>query len=279
MTVVKAVAVAAVAVGLGLALSGRFAPAVARAADAPPATQPGAPKKVKILFRPNATDAPASRIGGASRAPRQGGEPPPWVSVLAPQERVGTTTSDQPALYWYLSGETKSTVVLTLTPMGPDGKDQTGKNIMVVAYGGRKNPPVKAGIHRLDLKAEKDVDGKPIRLEPNIHYEWTVKVEVQRVGGSNNPSANCRIQRIAPPAALADVSKLPPDEAAERYAGAGVFLDALAALNDAIDAGRADKDDLLAQRREFLALQGLIESKPGQIDEPAKGEKVGDAGR
>jgi hypothetical protein len=268
----------ALAVALTLALPGYLV----RAADVP-ATQPaGTPKPFQFKFHPNPKDAPATRVGGASRGGtlRNANEPPPvWVSVLTPQDRIGTTTKAQPVLYWYLSGDTKDKIAITLTTMVNGNRDRT---IMDVTLGGRGKPPLHAGLQRLDLSTVNGVDGKPMRLDPNLQYDWVVAVEERRVGGSGNVTANSRIQRIEPPAGLGDVSGLPPEEATQRYAGAGVFLDTLATLNDLIDKSKPDKaiqDDLLAQRRELLKEQGLVESQPGKIDEPAKNDKAGAASR
>lgn len=231
-----------------------------------PATKPATVPAFKLGFKPQAADAAAKRVGGISR--HAAAQPGLYLSLLAPAGVVGTTTKEQPAIYWYLSAPTDQPILVGLKPLGPAGTDTKGENILETTLKGRK----EAGLHRLDLAAMKDDDGKPIRLAAGMQYGLAINVLAATREPSGNPSASCRLRRVAVPAGVENADSLPPGDAARRYAEAGVWFDAVAALNAAIDAAKGDAaaaDALRQGRRELLRSQGLEEDDAGRIEEAA----------
>lgn len=213
-----------------------------------------------IDYVPPASGAPGHRLGGASRTESKG---LPDVCVLAPKDTVGQTTREQPVLYWYLSGPFKGTIEIAITPMDPANPSHKQASIVDAVLKG----PHEAGLHRFDLV--KPGDEPPVKLKEGQQYEWAVVVLGQDRNGSVNPTATCRLQRVAEPEALH--AKLKDGSGAQKasaYAKAGIWFDAIAALNDLIDAKTGDAEaanKLRATRRKMLAAQGLNEDEQGKI--------------
>jgi hypothetical protein len=218
-----------------------------------PATRPSS------NWSPPSMDAPADRIGGAARG--GSADATLLVSLLAPSASVGLTSRSQPTLYWYLSAATDSPVEITLTPAGQDGKSHGSAPILDLVI--PKTPT--AGIQALSL-AKPPGQQAPVSLQPGVQYDWVIAVEMNDRGGSDNPSAATRLQRIKASAALSEVESAPLMDQYESYRQAGLWFDMLDSLNRMIDADRKNAG-LRETRHALLKDQNLIEDKDGKISE------------
>jgi hypothetical protein len=199
------------------------------------AQNPALAKKVK--YRPANVGAPAVRLTGGSRGT---GEDTVVLDVLTPDE-VGTTTQEQPSLFWYQSKPKNAKFELTLL------QDKQAKPLVHVQID-RNN---KAGIQRVKLSDH------GAKLIPGVEYQWVVALIIDPENRSTDLVASGAIKRIEPTAELREKIKK-ADRAALPgiYAEAGVWYDALASLSDQIEAH--PKDESLRQaRRDLLRQVGL----------------------
>jgi hypothetical protein len=232
----------------------------------PPATAPAKPKFV-LKYRPVVTETSSRReVGlarGGGRSPEE--KNPPRVYVLAPDSSIGTTTREQPTLYWYISDPTKRKVKLSLTAQSGQGAGRFPKPLLMVELNGVEKP----GIQALDLSTARGVGGAPVKLEKGGRYRWAVTVAMSDSEPAKNPYAGCFLTRVEAPPALAQAASAKGPEAAAAFAEAGVWYDALAALNRAIEADPNEKS-MRDTRRELLASQKLIEDENGNIREASR---------
>jgi hypothetical protein len=232
-------------------------------APANPTTAPARPKFV-LKYRPVVTETSSRREVGLARAGRGAEEKdPPAVHVLAP-DGAGTTTREQPTLYWYISEPTRRKVRLSLTPLNDKG---AGPRFPKPALSVELNGVEKPGIQAFALSNAKGADGSPVKLEKGGRYRWVVIVVMSDTERAKNPYAGCTVSRVDAPASLTAASA-EGAQAAAAYAEAGVWYDALAALQHAIE---SDPNDtvLRAARRELLASQKLVEDEKGNIRDAA----------
>ena len=207
------------------------APPAAPASDAK-ATTASAP-----VYKPPLRGAPGGRVGGGTRGT---GREAFILSVLAPAH-TGLTTSEQPMLYWFISSPSSHPVELTLVD-----PQKTDPLIEL-----RIPPPVAAGVHRVSL-AEHGV-----RLNPAIAYQWYVAVMPDTGRRSKDILAGASLERVAVPDDLgAKVSSAAKADLPAVYAGAGIWYDAIAALNELIAAAPQDAA-LRTQRSALLREVGL----------------------
>jgi len=202
--------------------------------------KPAAPKEgaAAIAYTPPLRGAPQRRIGGASR----GNGSLPNVFVLAP-DHVGLTTSEAPALYWYLSAATKVRVELTLI----DEKDT--QPLVEVPVKPLSGP----GIQSLRLA------DTPVRLKPDVEYQWTVSLVPDDKERSNDVISGGVIKRVALPANLGDIRSAPAEKRPAMLAAAGLWYDAIAELSALIDEHPGDAS-LREQRASLLDQVGLKEA-------------------
>jgi hypothetical protein len=168
------------------------------------------------VYKPPLRGAPGGRVGGGTRGT---GREAFILSVLAPPH-TGLTTSEQPVLYWFISSPSSHPVELTL--VDPQKADPLIEL--------RIPPPVAAGVHRVNL-AEHGV-----KLDPAVAYQWYVAVMPDTGRRSKDILAGASLERVPVPDDL--VAKLSKAAKADRpavYAGAGIWYDAIAALNELID--------------------------------------------
>jgi hypothetical protein len=189
------------------------------------------------VYRPPSRGAPGGRVGGGTRGP-QGNVF--LLSVLAP-DHSGFTTTEQPSLYWFISGPTSLPVELTV--MDPQGVQPILET--------RLPSPVKPGVQRVRL-ADYNV-----RLSPGAAYRWFVAVVPDADRRSKDILAGGAIERVATPEEL----KTKLAQAAKKdlpfvYADAGIWYDALGAMSDLIEAAPQDQE-LRKQRAAMLAQVGL----------------------
>jgi hypothetical protein len=214
---------------LGMQWSGpRLLPHSADAQTRPPTVAADMP-----MYKPPLRGAPGNRVGGGTR----GHEGLPTLSVLAP-DHTGFTIHEQPALYWYLSGETKAPVEVTLTvPRSPQPLFET-----------RLSPPLQPGVQRVRLA------DYGVRLESGVSYQWSVALVPDPAQRSQDVTASGRIERTALSDELrAQLTQTSKARLPHLYAEAGLWYDAIAAISDLIDA--TPQDTTLRQQRAALLEQ------------------------
>jgi hypothetical protein len=190
------------------------------------------------VYKPPVRGAPGGRVGGGTRG--VGREPAFVLSVLAPSH-TGLTTSEQPALFWFISSASSYPVEITV--VDPQKTDP----LLEI----RVEPPVAAGVHRLRLADHN------VRLAPGAAYQWYVAVMPDTGRRSKDILAGGAIERVAAPDGLtAKLTRAAKGDLPALYADAGLWYDALAALGELIDAAPQDPA-LVAQRSKLLRQVGL----------------------
>ena len=189
------------------------------------------------VYKPPLRGAPGGRVGGGTRGT---GREAFILSVLAPAH-TGLTTSEQPVLYWFISSPSSHPVELTL--VDPQKSDPLIEL--------RIEPPVAAGVHRVRL-AEHGV-----KLAPAVAYHWYVAVMPDTGRRSKDILAGGTVERVSLPDDVATkVSRATKADLPSLYAGAGLWYDAMASLNDLIDEAPQNQA-LRAQRSALLRQVGL----------------------
>ena len=222
-----------------LALTGTFAGAQ-QAADPKPESTSAAKSSAldTLIYVPHDYGAPEVTETGGARGAGQAEATLPDLLVLAPP-RLARTLSAQPTLYWYVSGP--SSVPLRLTLLDFEGTSP--EPLLELEL----DPVPAAGVYGASL-AEHDV-----RLEQGRLYEWSVALEINQDGYSNEPVAKTIMAaEAADPALLAKIADAPALARIEALAAAGYWYDALDLL-----AQRIAADDPSQPWRELLA--GLLE--------------------
>jgi hypothetical protein len=200
------------------------------------------------LYNPPKRGAPASRVGGGTRGP---GDDRPSIFVLAP-DHLGFTTRPQPELYWYLSKDSQSPIKVILND------DTSIEPILETVL----PPPIKAGIHRVQLATHK------IRLQPEMLYEWYIALAIGTDQPSESVVAGGTITYIGPDdARIQQVNRalqtaLNPAETWRLYAASGIWYDAVSALCQRIlqmPGQPPQAAELLKQRATLLNEVGLSE--------------------
>jgi hypothetical protein len=211
-----------------------------------PAMAPGqqAPAGGKTVYKPPLRGAPGGRVGGAARGT---GREEFILSVLAP-DHTGLTLREQPALYWFISRPSSSPVELTLV-------DPNAADPLVEVH---LKPPIKAGVHRVNLADHN------VRLKPGIAYQWYVSVVADSGRRSKDILSGGSVERVdAPDDLKAKVAAAAGPRLPEVYADAGIWYDAVAALQDLLDASPKDTA-LLGQRAELLRSAGVPDIRAGE---------------
>jgi hypothetical protein len=224
-----------------------------------PTTKPSAesvPANFDLDYEPVVKDAPASRGWGASRAGQA--KQPPRIYVLAPADFIGTTTREQPTLYWYISEPTGRSIEISLTPV--DDPQSRGRTLADPVLSSTLKGIENAGVQKLDLSRENGP-----KLKKGVRYKWVVELVTSETDGARNPFAECMLTRVEEPASVrgGDIAGL---QAAAAYAKAGVWYDALANLSDAI-ADNPQSKPLREARKKLLRSHKLIEDDRGDIRE------------
>jgi Domain of Unknown Function (DUF928) len=189
------------------------------------------------VYKPPKRGTPGGRVGGGTR----GTQREVFVlSVLAP-DHTGLTTSEQPSLYWFISGSTSLPVELTV--MDPEGVQPILET--------RLAAPIQPGVHGVRLADHN------IRLKPGAAYRWFVTVVPDSDRRSKDILAGGAIERVDVPSDLkAKLATAKKPELFSLYADAGMWYDAVAAISEAIDAAPQDQA-LRKQRAELLSQVGL----------------------
>jgi hypothetical protein len=168
--------------------------------------------------------------------------------VLAPDD-IGTTTQEQPSLFWFQSKPAEAKFELTLL------EQKKVKPLVQV----KVDRASKAGIQRLNLSDH------GVKLNPGVEYQWVVALVTDPENRSTDLVASGVIKRVAPAAELKEkISQAAPGSLAHLYADAGIWYDALAALSDQIEAQPGDKT-LRQTRAELLRQVGLSAAAQAEI--------------
>ena len=201
----------------------------------PAAATPDAKATVSApVYKPPLRGAPGGRVGGGTRGT---GREAFILSVLAPAH-TGLTSSEQPVLYWFISSPSSHPVELTL--VDPQKSDPLVEL--------RIEPPVKAGVHSVRLADH------GVRLAPGVAYHWYVAVMPDTGRRSKDILAGGSVERVALPDGLATkASGTPKADLPALYAEAGLWYDAMTALNDLID--QAPENPALKTPRSALLRQ------------------------
>ncbi len=200
------------------------------AADRATTASDETPKTEKFRYVPPMRGAPLpkNRVGGGTRGPHAD---PLLIDVITPDHR-GLTTSDQPALFWFISAATDRKIKIGLTRM-----DTYETVIDVVLTDG-----AAAGIHRLDLA------DYGVKLDRGVEYAWGMAV----VDGDHEDSGDLVAkgsivldeESESLKSALANASA---NETPFVYAQNGIWFDAIANLCELIDR-HPDNPSLRMQR-------------------------------
>lgn len=189
------------------------------------------------VYKPPLRGAPGGRVGGGTRGT---GREAFILSVLAPAH-TGLTTSEQPVLYWFISGPSSHPVELTL--VDPQKTDPLVEL--------RIEPPIAAGVHKVRLSDH------GVKLASAVPYNWYVAVMPDTGRRSKDILAGGTVERIALTDDIASrVSKAPKADLPMLYAEAGLWYDAMAALNDLIEQSPENRG-LRDQRSALLRQVGL----------------------
>jgi hypothetical protein len=200
-------------------------------------TKPAASSTSGVRFRPQTGGAASVRVTGGSRG---SGDAAIALDVLAPDD-VGTTTKEQPSLFWFQSKPAEAKFELTL--LQPN-KVKPLIQVKVERAG-------KAGIQRLKLSDH------GVKLSPGVEYQWVVALVTDPDNRSTDQVASGVIKRVEMEADLkAKISQAAPASLAGIYAEAGIWYDALAALSDQVEA-QPDNKALRQTRAELLRQVGL----------------------
>lgn len=230
----------------------------------PPTTAPTTRRRYVVEYRPRVEQSSPRRDHGLPRAAQPTGEiDPPRVYVLSPAASLGTTTREQPTLFWYISVPTKRKVQLSLTPMDNPGGGgaRFQKPLLLVTLPGVEID----GVQAWDLSDPKATGGANVKLEKGTRYRWVVTVVASESERAANPYGGCMIMRVEAPATVKAAASGGSLQAAAAYAQAGIWYDALAAI-------RADPDDASLKEawRDLLASQALIEDENGKLVDKAQ---------
>jgi hypothetical protein len=236
---------------LALLLASGFGTEPVLAQPAP--AKPAASAAPQLKFRPPTTGAASVRVTGGSR----GFRPPTTgaasvratggsrgteattitLDVLAPDD-IGTTTQEQPSLFWFQSQPADAKFELTLL------QEKQVKPLVQVKVAQAS----QAGIQRLKLADH------GVKLTPGVEYQWVVALVTDPENRSTDLVASGAIKRIEPSADVKQkVSQAAPASLAGIYADAGIWYDALAAISDQVEAQPGDstarqmRADLLRQ--------------------------------
>ncbi|HSA80096.1 MAG TPA: DUF928 domain-containing protein [Geminicoccaceae bacterium] len=239
-----------------LTLINTFAVAQQAADSKPSATKSSALET--LVYVPHDYDAPEVTEAGGVRAASQVEAKLPSLLVLAPP-KLAATLSAQPRLYWYLSGPSTAPLRLTLL----DFEGTSPEPLLELAL---DTAPAE-GVYSASL-AEHDV-----RLEPGRLYEWSVALEVDQEGYSNESVAKTIMAaKEADPALLAQIADAPALARVEALAAAGYWYDAIDVIAQQIAADDSSQPwrELRAKLLEQVGLQAVatFERGGGTLDSP-----------
>ena len=191
------------------------------------------------VYKPPLRGAPAGRLGGGTRGIGEGSL---TVSALVP-DHTGLTSQEQPSLYWFLSQPTSHPIELTVI------EAQAVKPILETHVTQAGQPGVQ-GVRLADYG---------VRLKTGVLYQWFVAVVADPEQRSRDIIGGGEIERVDLDKALkTKLEEGSKADAPRRYAEAGIWYDALAAISERIAAAPTNAD-LKKQRASLLRQVGLTE--------------------
>ena len=196
-------------------------------------------KEAMPVYIPPQRGAPLVRVDAGVRG--AGGEQP-YVAVITP-EHTGYTSTPQPSLYWYVSGDMRTRFEFALV------NNQAIEPIVEVVT----EEAIAKGIHFIFLADH------GITLEPGISYQWSVALVPDAGKRSSDIVSSGRVEYLPLSAAQAATLKsASAGEAVGIYASNGYWYDSFARLSDLI-ANNPQDEHLLGQRTALLQQIGMEE--------------------
>ena len=197
--------------------------------------------KTTLYQPPRGLGAPSAgrRVGGGTRGTNKS---VPILSVLAPGH-TGLTVREQPDLYWFASDVVTNPVELTLTL-------EKGDTPLLE----RRLPvPIHAGVQRVRLS------DYGVKLIPGERYNWSIALVLDPKRRSKDIIAVGAIERVE----RADLDQealaaAPTTDSFYRFAGDGLWYDAVMSISELIEAAPADPA-LRKHRAELLDQVDLSE--------------------
>ena len=191
------------------------------------------------VYQPPVRGAPGGRVGGGTRGYTRDTF---VLSVLAP-DHMGLTVSEQPSLYWFISGATTLPVELAL--MDPRKTEPLLEK--------RLPSPITAGVHRIRLA------DYGVRLQPGVAYRWSVTVVPDTNRRSRDILAGATIELVDTQADLREkLAKSAKEGLPFLYAESGLWYDALATVSELIE-GAPQEPAFRKQWGALLSQAGLPE--------------------
>jgi hypothetical protein len=177
-------------------------------------------------------EAPRSRIYGHARTPSK----EPALLALVP-DHIGYTLNNQPTLCWYVSEKSPFPLMLTLIDT------RSIQPLLHVMLPSAAEPGIHA-IRLADYQAS---------LEPSVPYRWFLSLVVDPENPSKDIVTGGVVEYVSAGDMAASTQDCKADDKVCRYAGAGLWYDALAAVSDLITS--APQDRLLRMQRASLLQQ------------------------
>ena len=226
-------------------LIGASGPMTAMAQESKQVAQAGSASSTAApVYKPPLRGAPGGRVGGGTRG--TAGRDLFMLSVLAPDHKA-LTISEQPTLFWYISGDTSLPVEFAV--VDPNGTEPLLEKALPV--------PVTKGIHKISLA------DYGVKLAPNVAYRWSVTVVPDANRRSRDILSSGIVERVATPSELTvKLSNAPKDQLPAIYAEAGLWYDALAAMSSMV--ASAPNDATLRQQRAALLTQAGLPELTGE---------------
>jgi hypothetical protein len=140
----------------------------------------------------------------------------PTPGLLAPGDHMGLTTSAQPILYWRLSQTSARPAVFVI-------QERDAVQTLV----NRQLPtPTEAGVHAIDLSEF------GVSLQPDVDYEWSIRLLVDPEHRAGDPVAEGTIRRTNLSAAVLErLERAQPHSKVIVLAESGFWYDALDAVS------------------------------------------------
>ena len=194
-------------------------------------------KETTPVYRPPKRGAPLVRVDAGVRG---AGGNQPYVAVITP-EHTGYTSTPQPVLYWYVSGDMKTRFEFALV------NNQAIEPIAEVV----SEQAVAKGIHSINL-AEQGVT-----LKPGVSYQWSVALVPDPGKRSSDIVSSGRVEyKPLTAAQIEALDKANPGEAVSLLARDGYWYDTFDRLSGLIGNNPGDSS-LLGQRTALLEQIGM----------------------
>lgn len=209
----------------------------AKASETASAERPASAHR-PVLYRPPKVGKPAESVGGGTRGRS---DVDPVLYALVP-DHVGQTSSDQPALFWFVDRKLASPVRVEFTLIADGEIEPVVESEIPV--------PIEAGIHRVRLSEH------GVKLEPGVEYEWSIAIVLDSDEPAKDVVATGWIERVQPSDLAGRLAAGGEEEAPYVYADQGLWYDALTAVDQRIGGGDAGSS-WISVRSDLLKQVGL----------------------